>query len=185
MDRRNRFSTQNNQKSVTNQKWKKTSDIKHIVKKNRIARLNQINPNLVETRTEAIAVFDTAESYHDKMNQCVNAQNVFKQLPAELQKKFAFDVANMIDFMQDPQNKQECEKLGLLPRDMKDVKYEDKEGKDITEEIYKKRGFFVDGVRVDKKGQPLVYAQNGDLIEKDGTVVQTKAELDAAKQPEK
>lgn len=189
MERNQRFRTQFNDKSRTNQRWKKSADIKTIVRKNRIARMSQINPNLVEARGEVLQVFDTAESFHDQMNKCARVQNEFNRLPADVQKRFSHDVGTMIDFIRDPKNKEEAQKLGLIPKDLSKLRYGRKEADktvtDVTDDVYKKKGFWIDGVRVDRKGQPLLMAQNGDLVEKDGTVVQTKAELEAAAQQSK
>ena len=118
MDRTQRFKTQFNDKSKTNQKWKNKADIRYIVRKNKIARLNQINPNLVEDRGQAMAVFDSSVTYHDMMNQCAAVNSAFQRLPADVQRRFSHDVRNLIDFVNDPQNKDECVKLGLLPQNI-------------------------------------------------------------------
>lgn len=180
MDRSQRFRTNNQQKSKTNQRWKDKADIKHIVKMNRRASIQQHNPNLVQQRTDVIETFDTSQTYHDQMNQCRNFTNEFNRLPGDVQQRFDHNPGKLIDFVRNPENNTEAIKLGLLPKPST-VKYVNKDNVDITEDVYKKKGIYIDGVRVDKKGRPLVYTQTGDLSDRDGNILQTKAELDLAK----
>ncbi len=153
--KRTDFKTQTKEnRSKTNQKWKKSSDINEIVRKNR-PQINQRNPELVQGREEALKIFDTGKSFNDKMNELKVVENEFNALPAETRAYFENDVAQCIDFVTNPANREEAVQLGLLPRDMSGVKYVDENGNDITAKVVEDRGLYIDGVKVDKYGRPL------------------------------
>jgi len=58
--------------------------------------------------------FSMVNDYHTAMNAIKNAQNAFNDLPAVLRERFANDPANLIDFLNDDNNRSEAEKLGLI-----------------------------------------------------------------------
>jgi phage internal scaffolding protein len=58
--------------------------------------------------------FSGVYDYHTAMNTLIAAEEEFDALPAKLRAKFGNDPINLIDFMNDPQNKDEAIKLGLV-----------------------------------------------------------------------
>lgn len=58
--------------------------------------------------------FSKVSDYHEAMNQVIKANDGFLTLPAKLRKKFDNDPAKLIEFMNDPKNKEEAIKLGLM-----------------------------------------------------------------------
>jgi phage internal scaffolding protein len=58
--------------------------------------------------------FSMVNDYHTALTAIKNAQNAFNELPANLRERFANDPANLIDFLNDLNNRQEAEKLGLI-----------------------------------------------------------------------
>lgn len=59
----------------------------------------------------------SGEDFNSMMQKMAQVNNQFNELPAEVRKKFANNPANMLEFIQDPNNRKEAEKLGLLKRD--------------------------------------------------------------------
>lgn len=52
--------------------------------------------------------------YHDACNRRIMAKNAFTALDISLQNKFEGDPQNMIDFLSNPENREEAVKLGLV-----------------------------------------------------------------------
>lgn len=96
----------------TKQSFKNECNINNIVKKC--------------IRTGSLPVVSGEGFYGDFSNvadfqtQCnrVNAMNsYFASLPAEVRAKFKHDPANLLGYVQDPKNYEECVEMGLLPKD--------------------------------------------------------------------
>lgn len=68
--------------------------------------------------------FTEVTDFHTAMNLVVEAQEAFDSLSAELRARFKHDPGNLIAFLEDPENREEAEKLGLVnkppekPRDL-------------------------------------------------------------------
>nr|DAJ46319.1 MAG TPA: Scaffold protein [Microviridae sp.] len=58
--------------------------------------------------------FSEVEDYQASLNKVMSAEEKFMSLPSELRKKFDFDPQKMIDFILNPDNKEECVKYGFL-----------------------------------------------------------------------
>lgn len=58
--------------------------------------------------------FTNTVTFHDAMNQMSAAREAFWQLPAKLRDRFANDPLRMLDFLEDPENRAEAVKLGLV-----------------------------------------------------------------------
>lgn len=52
--------------------------------------------------------------YHSALNQVIAAEGEFMTLPAQLRARFNNDPQELIEFLENPENKQEAIKLGLL-----------------------------------------------------------------------
>jgi len=74
--------------------------------------------------------FTGFEDYHDSLNRIIAAQDSFMSLPALTRKRFANDPGEFLEFINDPKNIEEAEKMGLL----KIVKHK------MTEEIPPEKG---------------------------------------------
>lgn len=53
------------------------------------------------------------QDYHESMNAVIAANDMFSTLPATVRKRFANDPGLFLDFVADPNNKTELEKMGL------------------------------------------------------------------------
>jgi phage internal scaffolding protein len=58
--------------------------------------------------------FSGVHDYHTAMNALIAAETEFAALPAQLRSKFANDPANLVQFLDNPENRAEAEKLGLV-----------------------------------------------------------------------
>jgi phage internal scaffolding protein len=58
--------------------------------------------------------FSGVHDYHTAMNALIAAESEFAALPAQIRNKFANDPSNLVQFLDDPQNRAEAEKLGLV-----------------------------------------------------------------------
>lgn len=59
--------------------------------------------------------FSSIGSYQQALNALMAADDTFMQMPAEVRARFNNDPARFVDFCSDPENLDECRKLGLAP----------------------------------------------------------------------
>jgi phage internal scaffolding protein len=91
------------------QHHKEECDINVIVKRFGITGKMPINQS--EAR---YGDFTDAEDYHTALNKIIAAEDDFMALPADIRTQFDNNPANLIGFLNNPQNKTEAEKLGLI-----------------------------------------------------------------------
>lgn len=60
--------------------------------------------------------FSNVQDYQLSLNQVIEAQAAFDQLPAQIRKRFANDPAHLMSFLQDPDNLDEAVRLGLVEK---------------------------------------------------------------------
>lgn len=65
--------------------------------------------------SEEVAML-SSEDFNSMMQKMASVNNQFNELPAEVRQKFGHNPANMLEFMQDPANREEGEKLGLFEK---------------------------------------------------------------------
>lgn len=58
--------------------------------------------------------FSNVQEYQLSLNQVIEAQEAFEQLPAQIRKRFNNDPAHLMSFLEDDKNREEAEKLGLV-----------------------------------------------------------------------
>jgi phage internal scaffolding protein len=58
--------------------------------------------------------FSGVHDYHTAMNALIAAESEFAALPAQIRNKFANDPSNLVQFLDNPDNRAEAEKLGLI-----------------------------------------------------------------------
>lgn len=61
--------------------------------------------------------FSSGVSFKEQLDMVTDAQRRFCLLPSELRNRFSNDVSRLLDFVDDPENKEEAQKLGLLEFD--------------------------------------------------------------------
>ena len=62
--------------------------------------------------------FSEMGDYMENMNKIVQAREMFDALPSRVRERFGNNPGAMIDFVMDPNNKEEAKKLGLLKEDV-------------------------------------------------------------------
>lgn len=60
--------------------------------------------------------FSGISDYHTAMNRVIAAQDEFEALPAQIRARFDNDPANLIEFLENSDNRQEAEELGLVEK---------------------------------------------------------------------
>lgn len=60
--------------------------------------------------------FTDAVDYHTARNRLLDADKDFMMLPAKLRKRFDNDPGKLLDFLLDPENREEAMDLGLIDR---------------------------------------------------------------------
>ena len=102
-----------NAKDMTKQEFRKECDINHIIgtmeAQGIIANFNRFGPDWTE------GSIDAPESFHEAMIQVVEAQEMFMQIPSKVRARFANDPAQFLDFISNPENRDQAEDLGLVP----------------------------------------------------------------------
>lgn len=58
--------------------------------------------------------FSEVEDYQVSLNKVMSAEERFMSLPSELRKKFDYDPQKMVEFILNPDNKEECVKYGFI-----------------------------------------------------------------------
>lgn len=59
--------------------------------------------------------FSGVVDFQDSLNRIAQAEQDFMSLPSKIRNKFKNDPGQLIEFVNDPANEQECYELGLIP----------------------------------------------------------------------
>lgn len=95
----------------TKQSEEKACNINNIVKKfKRGGELTHISNALMQYR-DVSGIPDL----HEAMNVVANANSLFAEMPAEVRKACQHDAANFLPFIDNPDNLEECQAMGILP----------------------------------------------------------------------
>lgn len=150
------FSKDNNKSiSKTQQHFKSEADINLVMKRYNTSGL-LTDPSKVPTVMPKFGDFSNVQDFHSMQNKLIEVKNYFMSLPSETRKLFDNNPQNLLSWIADPKNLKEARELGLLPRDLSQIRYtkEDENGSiiDITDEVIQNRGLFVNGKRFNKDG---------------------------------
>lgn len=75
-----------------------------------------VDPAKINTaRTARFDNLGTPRTYQEIQNQMVQLNKEFEKLPSEVRLMFHNDPGNMLDYMADPANEEDCIQLGLMP----------------------------------------------------------------------
>lgn len=97
--------------SKTQQQFKDEVDINTIV--NRFGLTGELPDG---ARMPSYADFDGVLDYHTAMNAVRGADEAFMAIPADLRAFFQNDPQNLIEFLADPQNRDQALELGLIDK---------------------------------------------------------------------
>ncbi len=96
--------------TLTDQSFKKMSDIHNVLKQyDKTGLITHVNKHA--------PIYDDVSdlpAYQDAMNLIVSAQTAFDGLPVKVKKRFGYDPEEFISFMSDSENRDEAIKLGLV-----------------------------------------------------------------------
>lgn len=93
--------------SLTNQSDMKDADINEIWKKVEAGAI-------IKPREPVYGDFSEVTDFHQMQIALTNAQRVFNQMPVAIRNRFNNNVQELIDFIENPANKKEAVKLGLI-----------------------------------------------------------------------
>ena len=96
--------------SMTQQHFKDQCDINHMMKKYQKTGILG-DPNRPMPR---FGDFSGSMDFHEANNRVVEALQQFNDLPGELKKRFRHDPGELIDFLENEENREEAIKLGLV-----------------------------------------------------------------------
>lgn len=94
--------------SLAQQQFREDSDINTIVK-----RFNLTGEIPQGVNVPRYGDFASVYDYHSAMNLVRSADSAFMQMPADVRARFGNDAGAFVDFVSDPANAAEAEKLGL------------------------------------------------------------------------
>lgn len=94
--------------SLAQQQFREESDINNILKQFNIT--GQLPQGVA---TPQYGDFTEVTDYHSALNLVIQADEAFMALPAHIRSRFNNDAGLLVDFVSDPNNKDEAEKLGL------------------------------------------------------------------------
>jgi len=95
--------------ALTKQSPKEECDVNYIVAKYKETGL--LPPSQREPR---FGDFSNVRDYQSSLNAVIAAQEAFDELPAIVRKRFSNEPAELLAFLEDPRNKDEAIKLGLV-----------------------------------------------------------------------
>lgn len=103
--------TKHKHKTKTQQHLQKSTDVNYIV-----ARCLKTGTPLPANPTPHYADYSSVPDYKEAQNILIIAKQKFSLLPAEIRSKFHNEPSEMLEFVHNPENKEECQELGLLPK---------------------------------------------------------------------
>lgn len=97
--------------SLAQQHFKEECDINTILEKFNITGLMPESP-----LSPRYGDFTGISDYHTAMNRVIAAQDEFEALPAQIRARFGNDPAQLIEFLENSDNRPEAEELGLVEK---------------------------------------------------------------------
>ena len=97
--------------SLAQQHFKEECDINTILEKFNITGLLPEQP-----LSPRYGDFTGISDYHTAMNRVIAAQDEFEALPAQIRARFNNDPAQLIEFLENSENRPEAEDLGLVEK---------------------------------------------------------------------
>jgi len=94
--------------TLAKQEFKDDADINNIMYK------YGVTGELPQASGAAFGDFQSTMSYHDMQNTLKEAETAFKTLPADIRSEFNNDPANVIDFLNNPDNREKAIEIGLI-----------------------------------------------------------------------
>lgn len=99
--------------SRVQQQFKDQCDIRQIMAKCRAAGTRPIR---LDGALAKYGDFSNAVDYQEAVSRVAAANSLFEQLPGKVRRRFENDPALMVEFLADPENREEAEELGLVAK---------------------------------------------------------------------
>lgn len=98
--------------SMTEQSHKKRVNINTIIAKYR-------KTGFLEGRVEnpSYGDFTGTVDFHEANNRILSARKEFQKIPSDIRKRFHNDVGELLEFLNNPENRQEAIEIGLLNKE--------------------------------------------------------------------
>lgn len=135
--------------SMAQQHFKDECDVNNILRKYESTGL----VTHVANGTPSYGDFSSVLEFQQAQNILIEAQDAFEALPASLRKRFDNDPAVMLEFIENPDNREEAEKLGLV--DKKPSEVAEASGNSGSSSIVVDRGNDYSGLSSDGVGKSL------------------------------
>lgn len=103
--------------SMAQQHFKDECDVNNILRKYELTGLI----THVANGTPSYGDFSSVLEFQQAQNILIEAQDAFEALPASLRKRFDNDPAVMLEFIENPDNREEAENLGLVAKKAVDL----------------------------------------------------------------
>lgn len=103
--------------SMAQQHFKDECDVNNILRKYESTGLI----THVANGTPSYGDFSSVLEFQQAQNILIEAQDAFEALPASLRKRFDNDPAVMLEFIENPDNREEAENLGLVAKKAVDL----------------------------------------------------------------
>jgi len=97
--------------TLTKQAFAIESNINHIV--NKYLKTGQL-PDNSRMALAQFGDFTNVPSYKESLETVIRAQDMFSELPSAVRKRFKNNPEGLLEFLSDPENRDEAAKLGLL-----------------------------------------------------------------------
>lgn len=112
--------TFNPDNSLTFQSMKDESDINLIIKQYKeTGTLPNSKPKAFSTRYPMFGDFSTVTDYSDAVNLVNASKEAFDSLPSAVRKKFNNNPMELVTFLENAENREEAENLGLIEKSSK------------------------------------------------------------------
>lgn len=111
-----RFQTFLNTESKVQQNMKDETDLNKILKKYArgiMPRQNSIPPRFID--------ISELPDYQDFLNMQIKTERILRSLPASVTRRFGNDPTKILEFLKNPENKEQAIKLGLLRPDEEEI----------------------------------------------------------------
>lgn len=98
--------------SMTEQSHGNSVEIHHILKKYRAQGIDLFNDNVLANWWQEVNLVD-APDFQEAQNMIARANELFMQVPSDIRADFDNDPGQFIEFMSDPENREEIEEYGF------------------------------------------------------------------------
>lgn len=97
--------------SITQREFGPDSEINNIIE-----RYNRTGSVSMNRQQPVYGDVSEVKSYQESLQTVIKAQEAFAQIPAAIRKRFGNDPAEYVAFLQKEENREEAERLGLIPK---------------------------------------------------------------------